>query len=171
MCSKVLWQAFRNGGTVKNPAWHIRVPLITFDETVKYYDPGLLLSYVEQFGKWLRLSTRIGYDICYKIHTENIEAIDNSTVRNLTVEERESCWSKERRYKFLGMSWTNYSGFSRMICKSSWSTRNWKWTMKIHMKRQIGTTPWRMLPKLMRRIRKRTQSRTWLKTKFSWWVR
>ena len=71
-----------------------------FFETIKYFEPGPFPANVEHFGKWLGPSRNVGSALCYQILKANGEIIDRSTVRKLTLEEREIPTEKEKLQTF-----------------------------------------------------------------------
>ena len=62
---------------------------IHFYETVKYHNVDSFPANTEHFWKCLGPSKNVGSALCYQILKENGEIIDRSTVRKLTLEERE----------------------------------------------------------------------------------
>ena len=71
-----------------------------FYETVKFYESDSYPADMECFGKWLGPSKNVGSALCYQILKENGEIVDPSTVRKLTLEEKEVSLEKEKLEAF-----------------------------------------------------------------------
>ena len=70
-CSQGWQWEIGHGVTIDCIDWRLRVTGFKYYDTVKYYDPSPLPSYVKKNGKWIGPPNNIGSGLWYKTMTDN----------------------------------------------------------------------------------------------------